>query len=85
MNRLKSFMLFTLLINFTLSKPLNKNFNCPEVNLEKKNFGKFINFSTNIDNVISSSLLYFNISQIYKPILLERIKIFCLPKNKKIG
>ena len=68
-----------------MSKPLDKNFQCDEAKLEKKNFGKFINFTTNIDNIVSSSLLYFNISQIYKPIILEKIKIFCLPKNKKIG
>ena len=85
MLNLKAIIIFALLINFSLSKPLNKNFNCPQAELEKKNFGKYINFTTNIDNIISSSLLYFNISQIYKSIILDKIKIYCVQKNKKIG
>ena len=85
MNRLKSFILFALLINFSMSKPLNKNFQCVEAVNEQKFFRSLLNNSTNIDNIISSSLSYFNISEIYKSILLEKIKIYCLFKKQPVS
>ena len=73
----KLFILITM-FNLCFSAPRRFYFTCNKAQVEK-NFERFITVSnsSDINAILRRSLQYFNVSLLYKDVLMDRIKTYC--------
>ena len=77
-----NFVFALLLLSVVGGTPLNRNEKCERIDNELKLFRGILDNSNNLNNTIDNVLQYFNVSELYKTPLLEKIDGLCQGKQK---
>ena len=77
--KIAKLILLLALVEHCFGVPMRFDFTCSEVQIGKKKFEQFIDVvnTSDINVVLHRTLQYFNVSLLYKDVLMERINTYC--------